>query len=361
MRKLILKNDKELEESERWQSEVPYDTRQYAIDECITAYKANETKLKHGDITNYNVMFKNKKTPIQTFRVNKKALKNHHLFVRRFSKNKKNAILRTRKRVRKFLECGSDGDFVIQKYYDKWYICLIHQIQENSKKHHTDEEKIKIEKNQTNYFKKNHKHSYEVAFLDPGIRSFQSFYSPDGICGYIGNQYKQKMQQCFQKMDALQSFHDKPKWKVNKKRLQDKIQRLRTKVSNCINDLHWKFSHFLCKHFKTIMIPIFKTQPMVQRSGHRVFGSKMARMCNALKHYQFRQRLHNVAYRYDSKVVVITEPYTSKTCGQCGNINYALEGSKTYECPKCNLRIDRDLNGARNNGLAYLTMHKATW
>jgi transposase len=69
------------------------------------------------------------------------------------------------------------------------------------------------------------------------------------------------------------------------------------------------------------MILIFKTQPIIHRSGHRIFGSKMARMYNAFKHYQCRQRLYKVAYRYDSRVVVITEPYTSKTFGQCGNIN----------------------------------------
>ena len=47
-------------------------------------------------------------------------------------------------------------------------------------------------------------------------------------------------------------------------------------------------------------------------------------------------------------VHVCTEEYTSKTCGLCGNINYRLGSNEIYECKKCNLKIDRDVNGARN-------------
>ena len=124
---------------------------------------------------------------------------------------------------------------------------------------------------------------------------------------------------------------------------------------NTIDDLHWKFGNFLCKHFKTVLIPCFKTQPMLAKANNRKVNSSSARICNVYQHDQFRQRLHHVAKKYNTQIVVITEPYTSKTCGRCGNINYLLGGSKMFHCPSCNMSIDRDLNGARNNnGLAYL-------
>ena len=60
MRKLIMKSDKDLNNDEKWQADVPYDTRQLAIKECITCYKSNETKLKKKQITSYNVNYKTK-------------------------------------------------------------------------------------------------------------------------------------------------------------------------------------------------------------------------------------------------------------------------------------------------------------
>ena len=44
---------------------------------------------------------------------------------------------------------------------------------------------------------------------------------------------------------------------------------------------------------------------------------------------------------------ICTEEYTSKTCGQCGTIKN-IGNKDIYCCNKCNLIIDRDVNGARN-------------
>ena len=340
MRKIIMKSDKDLDESERWQAIVPYDTRQLAIKECITCYKSNETKMKKKLINHYNVNYKTKKAPSQTFFVNKNALNDGKLFVRRF-KTKKQATLRTRKRTRKLLNSDSEGDFTIQYHNNKWYVCL---LKKQSKK-----QKAVCEQ-----------HAYRSVFLDPGFRSFQSFYSPDGYCGYTDDTYETRCRALLNKVDSLQSLHDKPTRRLNKHNVRKRIQKTRSKVSDTIDDLHWKFGNFLCKNFKTVLIPSFKTQPMLTKANNRKVSSSSARICNVYKHYQFRQRLHHVAKKYNTQIVVITEPYTSKTCGRCGYINYLLGGSKTFHCPSCNMSIDRDLNGARNNGLAYLAIHNAT-
>ncbi|WP_307731330.1 zinc ribbon domain-containing protein [Microseira wollei] len=39
---------------------------------------------------------------------------------------------------------------------------------------------------------------------------------------------------------------------------------------------------------------------------------------------------------------------TSKTCGSCGYIHHKLGGAKVFKCPRCGVRIPRDVNGARN-------------
>ncbi|MFK0729908.1 MAG: zinc ribbon domain-containing protein [Gloeotrichia echinulata IR180] len=40
--------------------------------------------------------------------------------------------------------------------------------------------------------------------------------------------------------------------------------------------------------------------------------------------------------------------FASKTCGNCGHINYKLGGKKVFKCPHCGSQMNRDVNGARN-------------
>lgn len=44
---------------------------------------------------------------------------------------------------------------------------------------------------------------------------------------------------------------------------------------------------------------------------------------------------------------VVTEEYTSKTCGKCGHMSDKYK-NRVKECEKCNNKINRDLNGSRN-------------
>ena len=66
-----------------------------------------------------------------------------------------------------------------------------------------------------------------------------------------------------------------------------------------------------------------------------------------LKHYLFQKRLQAKCDLRNCTLDICTEEYTSKTCGHCGTLNNV--GSRDiFSCNKCNIIIDRDVNGARN-------------
>jgi putative transposase len=72
------------------------------------------------------------------------------------------------------------------------------------------------------------------------------------------------------------------------------------------------------------------------------------KLCVAFSHYLFVQRLISKAEEYGRIVKYVDESYTSKTCGNCGEINEKLGSNETFKCPLCNFKIKRDFNGARN-------------
>ena len=50
----------------------------------------------------------------------------------------------------------------------------------------------------------------------------------------------------------------------------------------------------------------------------------------------------------NKEVHEVEEHWTSKTCTVCGNIKFKLGAARVYNCEKCNLTLDRDLNASRN-------------
>jgi hypothetical protein len=61
IRKAIIVSDSELTEENLWQKEVPYDTRQLAIDQILAAYKSCFALKNKGYIEQFDVKFKSKK------------------------------------------------------------------------------------------------------------------------------------------------------------------------------------------------------------------------------------------------------------------------------------------------------------
>jgi len=71
-----------------------------------------------------------------------------------------------------------------------------------------------------------------------------------------------------------------------------------------------------------------------------VFRNKLKYLCSTIK-----------GRRY----IECTEEYTSKVCGKCGSTNKNLGSQKVYQCTRCDVEFDRDINGARNILIKFLT------
>lgn len=157
-------------------------------------------------------------------------------------------------------------------------------------------------------------------------------------------------------MDKLQSKWSQKEVRHRERyRLKKSARRIRKKIRNLIYEVHKKFAKWIVEQYHTVLLPEFQTQNMVKK-GQRKIKSKTARAMLTWSHYRFRQRLLNKTREYPwCKVILCDEHYTSKTCGNCGNIQN-IGGSKVYKCKNCRVEMDRDVNGARNILLRYLTL-----
>lgn len=70
-------------------------------------------------------------------------------------------------------------------------------------------------------------------------------------------------------------------------------------------------------------------------------------MLYTLSHYKFRERLINQAEKYGTNIEVVSEYLTTKTCSKCKKKN-EVGAKKIYKCTNCGLKVDRDINAAKN-------------
>lgn len=324
LRPEIMKSDETLEEDNPmfWQKEIPYHTRDEAIADVISAYEGCFTRLSKGQINHFDLKYKSKKrssSEIIKVRENTINLETMTFFPRRLKNNKK---FRVRQRDIKKLKEGVNGNFIIQKIKPGyWYFCL-----PRVKEKPIYESSV-----------------YKSVFLDPGVRTFQTLYSPDGICGKI--KCSSKIRKLDDRHAKLWSISDqKETSKKTKKNLRKRCAKIRKKMKNIIDNLHWQTCSFLCKTFDNIFLPIFKVSEMVQGSP---LGRKITHQMLELNHGLFRERIKYYAKTKHRNLYIVTEEYTTKTCGHCGQIQ-DMEGKKIYKCSHCGSVIDRDYNGARN-------------
>lgn len=307
--------------------EVPFDIRQEAIRNFVGSYKTSLELKKKGYIKHFKMDFLTKKNRSNVCYINKNALTyDFKIFQRKLNNSK----LNLRKKLRNSLKKSSDGNFPIIRDNDgRYYLCLVQKVKNISL---------------------NIKSKDELVALDPGVRTFQTYFSQQE-CGTIGDNINGDIRKINKRIDKLEAL--KPtlsaKTRYNIKR---RCLLLRSKITNKVNDLHWKTASFLTQRYKVIFLPHFRVKQMCMKNNNKKTNREM---CN-LAHYKFKERLKYKAKLNNCQVIDCCESYTSKTCTKCGILNN-VGSKKIYKCENCECHIDRDLNGARNIFIRCLTKY----
>ena len=189
-----------------------------------------------------------------------------------------------------------------------------------------------------------------VIALDPGVRTFLTGYSPNGLTTEFAAGDAGRLGRLSAVVDKLSAEIDKDDVLHHKRsKLRRKRFMVYSKLQTLVSEVHWKSADHLCKNYDVILLPTFGTQSMVQKgTRRRKMNRSTARKMLLWSHYRFRQRLLFKTKQWGRTVVVVNEAYTSKTCTRCGWQHHTLGNNKVFTCQECGLCIDRDLNGGRN-------------
>lgn len=197
--------------------------------------------------------------------------------------------------------------------------------------------------------------SYQDAFLDPGGRTFHTLYSPDGVAASIGDDFYGKLLPILKRADKIMGAAESHKVGVGTadrkyRRMLVRAHVLRTKVRNCVRDLHRKTARFLCANFKAIFIPKFEIGRIANTTQlSRRISSGTVRGLMTFAHGEFLHTLETYARARGVHVTQVGEAYTTKTCTFCG-VQNDVGSKKRFRCTGCRRTVHRDPAASRNIG-----------
>lgn len=87
------------------------------------------------------------------------------------------------------------------------------------------------------------------------------------------------------------------------------------------------------------------------RQSHRKGNGEGRKMRGRLNRWPFHILQSQIQYKAvweGIPVEYVRAANTSKRCSNCGYINKALKYERAWQCPSCGVKLDRDLNAARN-------------
>ena len=299
----------------KWVLETPKHIRESAVFEAHKNLKSAISNLKNGHIRHFDLRFKSKKSKTWSFEVPHTSIKNHNgTELGIYELITTNSRIKTAEKVEP-IEHNCNVMFNGLNYY----LCV----------------PIKVDVKHNN-------NDGLIASLDPGVRKFQTVYSPDkNEFLMIGKGAGEVLYSHLLKLDKLLSK------KNSKNRV--KIEKLRIRIQNLQSELHFKTSNFLCNNYKKIFVPkLTKENDIIKKTGRKIQTQTVRNMV-VLGHCKFIERLKTKAEEFKNVTVhIISEEFTSQRCLECDRLTKMKKGEELYKCDFCGLSIDRDILGSTN-------------
>ncbi len=126
----------------------------------------------------------------------------------------------------------------------------------------------------------------------------------------------------------------------NRKKAKLKVAVEHERISNCRSDFHHKLSHELVNSYSFIALEALKSKEMAEHN----FGKSI----HDAGWNMFANMFVYKAEGAGCEIVFVNPRNTSKECNCCGTVVAKTLSDRIHECPICGLRIDRDVNAARN-------------
>lgn len=336
-RDLFINKDSKAYQENEWLKDTQYDVRDEALRDVMKAIKTTQILCKNKDKPFHFTRFK--------FRSKKKG--NDSIVVRGRDWNRKRGIF-SKVLSPKVLKCKTSlpekithSFRVVRDTLCRYWICI----------------PIPIEVRSENQAPKSQLWNDQILSIDPGIRTFATCYDPSGKVYEFGRQDVARLYRLSLHLDELYFKRKKSKAKT-RWRLKWRTRRLEQRISNLAKEAHRKIARWMCSNYRVILLPTFEVSKMVKKSKRKLSKFNVRKMMR-WGHYAFREHLLHKSKEFPwCKVVICDEHYTSKTCGGCGFLHYGLGKKKDFNCPQCRFYCDRDVNGARNILLRYLTLNK---
>lgn len=152
----------------------------------------------------------------------------------------------------------------------------------------------------------------------------------------IGNNMDSKISKYLNQIGKIKICKIHKKKKAENKRY--------AKIKNIVNDLHWKTIKYLTDNYGHILIGNMSTKQIGETNLNK-HSKNIAKMMSL---YVFRERLKYKCSITDTKYKLVDEHYTSKMCTNCGYVKENLGSNKIFKCEHCGIKLNRDINGARN-------------
>ena len=121
-----------------------------------------------------------------------------------------------------------------------------------------------------------------------------------------------------------------------------KLANLHARISNQRQDFLHKTTTEISKTYATIRIEDLNVSGMIA-------NNKLSAAICDLGFYEFRRQLVYKQTHYGTRVEIVDQWYpSSKSCSCCGHIQPMSLRERIFDCQRCSLQIDRDLNASIN-------------